>query len=164
MPRSSVVLEWIYGRQVESAAEPPDLAIARGEQPHVGMRSGRIGIDRMHHAARTHGAEWLPGELGVTFARGRGQPGAAHIAERDTRAIEGGAILDERQAAAAAQYIPCGALPFVAALFTRSVQRLPCSRQASVQTGEVVARGLDFGGADRRDALWLRAQGALRNR
>ena len=71
MPGARVFVEGIHRRQVEAAAKPPDLAAARGEQAHVGMRRRRVGIHRVHDAARAHGAKRLAGQFRVALARRR---------------------------------------------------------------------------------------------
>src|SRR6185369_5775797 len=96
-----------------------------------------------------HGAKRLAGKLRVTFAGGSRQARAGHVAQSNTCAVERRAVLDDRQAAAAAQHIARGALPLVTALRARGVQCLPRIAEARVQADEILARALDLFAADR---------------
>src|SRR6187397_2543635 len=121
MPGARVFFEGIHRRQVKPATKPPGFALARSEQANIRMRRRRVGIQRVHDAARAHGAKRLASQLCMALTRRRRKARAAHVAESDAGAIESRSILDERQAARTAEHIARRPLPFVTALLARLI-------------------------------------------
>src|SRR5258708_12284701 len=73
MPVQTVRTGWVVGRQVETAAEPPDFRTrsrVRDEEADIAMSGGCIRIARMKHQGQSHRLEGRAGDFG-SQVRGR---------------------------------------------------------------------------------------------
>jgi hypothetical protein len=110
MPEDHVFFIGNIRRQVEAAAEPPH--VTGGEEAHVHVRGGCMGVHGMHHHRDAHGAEAAAGEVRVARRGGWRKLRSADVGKRHAGAFHyRPAFLNGGHAAALQLALACGALP-----------------------------------------------------
>src|ERR1017187_6881256 len=109
VPVHAVLLKTIVGREIESAAEPPDIAGAK--EADACMARGHVGIPRMDHERDAERLPCLASDFWAVCGGGCGKFGAAHMRKRGATLFKHRPARDNARATATAP----GSLPLVSA-------------------------------------------------
>ncbi len=130
MPRNRIFVETVIGREVETAAEPPDrIRTVGAEEPHVHVRRRAIRIKRVMDDGNTHRPEALTGEIRARQCRRGGQSMPTHIGKRDPTFLQHRTTSDDARPTTTA----FGPLPFVRVVFRLPVDFLHERAEAILQ-------------------------------
>ena len=158
MPVHAVGVISVVGREVKTAAKPPDrigTLFLGNEKTHVGMRGGYKGIFRMHHQRHAHGLKMTASQLGAVRRRGGRHTVAKYVGKAHTAFFQQAAVFDNTRPTTPTTR----PLPAVFNETRLTIGRLQCAADSVLQVHQIVFDRSHIGGGRKimfhRDSLLL---------